>query len=77
MKYLKKFEKQIEPKFKIGEIVYCIDDQNISIIKSGKKYKIEDIVIGSGMVYYTIGNSDYRELRFISELEYTTNKYNL
>jgi hypothetical protein len=92
MKYIKKFEdkfyikKIIESIFKSGDIVYCIDDKRLFIINKGEKYMIRDVIYDDQEFKYTlldslgndeVGDVAYSERRFISELDYNANKYNL
>jgi hypothetical protein len=68
-------------KFKEGDYVYCINADHSLDLEENKKYKIlrilpgddeKDILILKGLL-----SSHYIETRFISEVEYDANKYNL
>jgi hypothetical protein len=93
MKYLKVFKvyeklngalRKIPPNFKVGDWVICIEPNFSTVandrIKVGEKYYITEIdddfdgvwrckVKGKEQKYYCF--------RFISELEYNANKYNI
>ena len=77
MKYLKYFEKDTNiAKFKPGDIVYCINTEVTTSLYKDEKYKVlniddEYIKINNGT------NNRYWKYRFISELEYNANKYNI
>lgn len=88
------FNKNYLGKFKPGDVVYCIDDDNTSSnLKKDSKYEIIGILKNStegGSLLYNIKPLDdtdkyerkfstagFFEDRFVSELEYKANKYNL
>ena len=92
----KDFNKEDLGKFNLGDIVYCIDDDNSSYVDLIKDSRYEIIGIfknsgggGQGSWLYNIkplDTDDYKknfllaeffEDRFISELDYKANKYNL
>jgi len=68
-------------KFKEGDYIYCINTDHSLDLEEDIKYKIlrilpgdddKDILILNGLL-----SNHYVETRFISEVEYTANKYNL
>ena len=79
MKYIKKYENldTNPPNFKVGDTVICVKPKG-SLIK-GKRYVITKIIQDNGYYYCFVkdSRSDYYCGRFISELEYNSNKYNL
>ena len=91
----KDFNKEDLGKFNLGDIVYCIDDDNTSYVDLIKDSRYEIIGMfknsggGQGSWLYNIKPLDtdqyekrfldngFFEDRFVSELEYKANKYNL
>ena len=75
------------PKFNLGDVVYCVDDDNTSgDIRKDTKYIIRAVIKGQNNYLYYIKdpNSEekpeskqYLERRFMSEMEYKANKYNI
>jgi hypothetical protein len=68
-------------KFKEGDYIYCINSDHTLDLDEDKKYQIvrilpgydeRDILILKGLL-----SSHFIETRFVSEEEYTENKYNL
>ena len=85
MKYLKKYESSNEdiPNFKEGEYIICIDNRT-SILTEGMRYLVEKIFKNKyGYVCKINGKSLGEKLgtfscdRFISEIEYNKQKYNI
>lgn len=81
MKNIKSFEKFID--IEVGDIVIAIDtlpkNKNGYDLIEGEKYKILSIEFGYCSVEDMKGNykGNYLLARFLPELEYFTNKYNL
>jgi hypothetical protein len=81
-----KHSNEYKPDFKVGDTVICIDDHPNGNLILNKKYKVDKIYfkdtvrrwycIVSGFNNEKIYNSYYCE-RFINELYYHVNKYNL
>jgi hypothetical protein len=88
MKYLKLFEES-KPIFKVGDIVYCIDNIQGQELEIGKKYVISEIVTYKGLsgIYYNVyGIETFRGIngeRFTKDpyhpiiIQHQANKYNL
>ena len=73
-------------RFKVGDYVYCIDP--INKLEKNKKYRIRNIFNDNGLFRVSVEGiedeynwnsirSKWDENRFISELDYVVNKYNL
>jgi len=90
MKYIKTFEnsKGSNPKFKIGDFVYCINSENSNNHDLQENIKYEILSVQSMHVgdvdeyshfYFLkeIPHTMFFEKRFISEIEYEAKKYNL
>ena len=91
IKTYKDFNKDDLSKFNLGDIVYCVDDDNsrYANLKKDSKYEIIGLRMGHNSWLYNIkplDTDDYKknfllaeffEDRFISELDYKANKYNL
>lgn len=88
MKYLKTYEKSKKniPNFKEGDYVICIDEEdtiltkNMSylirkIFKNSNGYYVCKIKSNSGKIGETLGTFSCD--RFVSEIEYNKQKYNL
>ena len=75
----------IEPKFKIGDFVYCV--KPCDELKEDIKYKVIDVHIFHDCVRICVSSENtfnhwsqkrqWLEYRFISEIEYNANKYNI
>jgi len=86
MKYLKKYEssKKSTPNFKEGDYVICIDNE-YSCLTQGMRYLVKKIFKNKDIHYVcklngkSIGENlgTFSCGRFISEIEYNTQKYNL
>ena len=86
MKYVKKYEnlKKGPSNFKEGDYVICIDNED-SILTEGMKYLVKKIFknVNGYYVCKINGKSIGENLgtflcdRFISQIEYNTNKFNL
>ncbi len=88
MKYIKTYEnsKTDTPSFKEGDNVICIDNEN-SILTKERIYKVKKIFKNESDYYVCKVNSKLGGIgenlgtflcnRFITELEYNTQKYNL
>lgn len=74
-------------KFKKGDIVYCINTDNTSL-QENKPYIIDDVTaevrkeddVSKIFYFYLIKDlyqGEFNEKRFVSELEYYANKYNI
>ena len=84
MKYLMKLESFTEsnkPKFNVGDYVYCIDNDFFKKdLSKDTKYKIDSYYnkINNNFFYKLYGVSpSFKEDRFISEIEYMAQKYNI
>ena len=86
MKYLKKYEqsKNYTPNFKEGDYVICIDNED-SILTKDMIYLVKKIFKNENNYYVckingkSIGENlgTFSCNRFISEIEYNTNKFNI
>lgn len=85
MRYLKKYEssKKYTPKFKEGDYVICIDNEN-SILTQGMRYLMKKIFknkngyvckINGKLIGENLGTFSCN--RFVSEIEHNMQKYNL
>ena len=91
MRYIRTFEnswnneKLKNSKFKVNDIVFCVNPGGTSNLQKDVPYKIIDVTRGPGGYYYDVATGhnynlegcEYSENRFISELEYNANKYNV
>jgi hypothetical protein len=84
MKYIKLFENNQcrMPKFNVGEIVICVDDEeSFNKLKYGKKYKIIKINTDNLYPKYILKDvnnpNGFWEERFVHEWEWEAKKYNL
>lgn len=88
MKYLKKFENN-NIQYSIGDKVICINDEDYKNLKNGNPYEIlrtYDIMHNNNFIEYYVDVIDLKTRecttsvyshRFIPEVEYDMNKYNL
>ena len=88
MKYVKKYEnlKKVTPNFKEGDYVICIDSED-SILTKDMIYLVKKILKNVNGYYVCKVNSKLGKIgenlgtflcdRFISEIEYNTNKFNI
>lgn len=81
-KYFESFDSD-EPKFNVGDFVYCINNNNLGMesdnLKYDTKYEIIESVKGHNNFLYKLKGLQLflKENRFISEAEYDAKKYNL
>jgi len=88
MKYVKKYEnlKKGTPNFKEGDYAICIDSED-SILTNDMRYLVKKIFKNENGYYVCKVNSKLGKIgenlgtflcdRFISEIEYNTNKFNI
>jgi len=83
MKYIKKFERsEHDYTFKEGDIVVCIDNEGNEDLIEGEKYEVISFYINANDTKFIkiTGKSQvsgYFSNRFIPELEYDAQKYNI
>ena len=82
MRYIKTFENNKSPEFKVGDFVYADNTQNSLTLDKNIKYEIIDVISPTQWQSYKyelkeFPGEHFSEYRFISEMEYDAKKYNL
>ena len=74
------YDSNKKPNFKVGDKVICIDDDSTTVVVKGEYYiitEIEETSQGNWFCKVKGIDQSYYTDRFISELEYNTNRYNI